>query len=172
MSIIELGALGEFLGSIGVIATLIYLAIQIRANTRATKGNASFQATHSWAESCQRLSELPGELFAPFTTMFKADKTAQDMTPEEYERLRYTFRAIFQKLEGQYYLFKYGLLEPQVWETRSSIGSGMVQGNPLLREWWESDTNPTNYSPEFVNAINDAEPIDAAKLARQPGETS
>ncbi len=32
--IIELGALGEFLGSIGVIATLIYLAIQIRQNTR------------------------------------------------------------------------------------------------------------------------------------------
>ena len=32
MSIIELGALGEFLGSIGVIATLIYLAVQIRVN--------------------------------------------------------------------------------------------------------------------------------------------
>ena len=35
MSIIELGALGEFLGSIGVIATLIYLAIQIRQNTHS-----------------------------------------------------------------------------------------------------------------------------------------
>ncbi len=35
MSIMELGALGEFLGSIGVIATLIYLAIQIRQNTHS-----------------------------------------------------------------------------------------------------------------------------------------
>ena len=35
MSIIELGALGEFLGSIGVVATLIYLAIQIRQNTHS-----------------------------------------------------------------------------------------------------------------------------------------
>ena len=50
MSILELGALGEFFGSIGVIATLIYLAIQIRSNTKTTKANASFQATHSWAE--------------------------------------------------------------------------------------------------------------------------
>ena len=33
MNIMELGALGEFLGSIGVIATLIYLAVQIRQNT-------------------------------------------------------------------------------------------------------------------------------------------
>ncbi len=38
MSIIELGALGEFLGSIGVIATLIYLAIQIRQNTHSLSG--------------------------------------------------------------------------------------------------------------------------------------
>jgi hypothetical protein len=35
MSILELGALGEFLGSIGVIATLVYLSVQIRQNTRS-----------------------------------------------------------------------------------------------------------------------------------------
>lgn len=35
MNIIELGALGEFLGSIAVLATLIYLSVQIRQNTRS-----------------------------------------------------------------------------------------------------------------------------------------
>ena len=35
MNIIELGALGEFLSSIAVIATLVYLAIQIRQNTNS-----------------------------------------------------------------------------------------------------------------------------------------
>ena len=34
MSILELGALGEFLGSIAVLATLVYLSVQIRQNTR------------------------------------------------------------------------------------------------------------------------------------------
>ena len=34
MSIIELGALGEFVGAIAVVVTLAYLAIQIRQNTR------------------------------------------------------------------------------------------------------------------------------------------
>ena len=46
MSIMELGALGEFLGSIGVIATLIYLATQIRQNTKqlhATTSNQEFE---------------------------------------------------------------------------------------------------------------------------------
>ena len=31
----ELGALGEFVGAIAVVATLVYLAVQIRQNTRA-----------------------------------------------------------------------------------------------------------------------------------------
>ncbi len=33
MTIMELGALGELLGAIGVIITLIYLAAQIKQNT-------------------------------------------------------------------------------------------------------------------------------------------
>ncbi len=170
MSILELGALGEFFGSIGVIATLIYLAIQIRSNTRTTKANASFQATHSWAEVTQRLSELPDDQFGPITKLFAADMTADKLTREEYERVRLTCRNFYQRLEGQYYLFKYGLLESGVWEVRSAIGAGMVRANPMLREWWATDTSPLNYSQEFVNVINGASPIEASKLQRAPGE--
>lgn len=35
MTIMELGALGEFLGAIAVFATLVYLAVQVRQNTRS-----------------------------------------------------------------------------------------------------------------------------------------
>ena len=35
MNIMELGALGEFIGSIAVVGTLIYLAVQIRQNTKS-----------------------------------------------------------------------------------------------------------------------------------------
>ncbi len=39
MSLIELGALGEFLGSILVLATLAYLSVQIKQNTRSMDEN-------------------------------------------------------------------------------------------------------------------------------------
>ncbi len=45
MTIFELGALGEFVGSIAVVGTLIYLAIQIRANTHAVH-SAAAQSVH------------------------------------------------------------------------------------------------------------------------------
>jgi hypothetical protein len=37
MTIVELGALGEFFGSIVVVVTLVYLAIQVRQNTAHQK---------------------------------------------------------------------------------------------------------------------------------------
>ena len=39
MSIIELGALGEFLGAIAVVATLAYLAIQVRQSKELLERN-------------------------------------------------------------------------------------------------------------------------------------
>lgn len=40
MSLQDLGSLGELIGAIATIATLIYLAVQIRANTRTTQASA------------------------------------------------------------------------------------------------------------------------------------
>ena len=45
MSIMELGALGEFVASFGVIATLIYLAVQMRQNTKAVRLNTAHAVT-------------------------------------------------------------------------------------------------------------------------------
>lgn len=42
MSLIELGALGEFIGSIAVLATLVYLVFQIRQNTLSIRSQSRF----------------------------------------------------------------------------------------------------------------------------------
>ena len=40
MSILELGALGEFVGALAVVATLIYLTIQVRQSKEAMQENS------------------------------------------------------------------------------------------------------------------------------------
>jgi len=45
MSIAELGALGDIVASFGVIATLIYLALQLRQNTKALRQSTSHAVT-------------------------------------------------------------------------------------------------------------------------------
>jgi len=41
MTLSQLGDLGDFLGGIGVIVTLVYLAVQIRHDTQAVRARIS-----------------------------------------------------------------------------------------------------------------------------------
>ena len=165
MSIQDLGAIGDFVGSIGVIVTLIYLAIQIRANTRATRGSAGFDATHSWANLNETLSGQSDEYLEPFVSLIQNTDLSQ-LTDVQYLRYVLFMRAMFQKLEGQYYLFKYGLLEPALWEQRSSVGKGFIQQD-RFGEWWESEKMIKTFSPEFVQAIEEAPGMDATLINRR-----
>ena len=46
MSINELGSIGEFLGAIAVLVTLLFIAYQVRQNNRALKWQTSLQFAH------------------------------------------------------------------------------------------------------------------------------
>ena len=163
MSIQDLGALGEFVGSLGVIVTLIYLAIQIRSNTRATKASAGFQATHSWADLNEQLTAQPDDILATFVGIYAADFDPDQLNDVQYLRLTLFTRAMFQKLEGQFFLYKFGLLDQSLWQQRSSIGRGVIEV-PHIASWWEGEKRANTFSPEFVQAIEAATPVDATQI--------
>lgn len=58
MTIMELGAIGEFVGAIGVIATLIYLAVQIRQNTRAMNEGRRLALAQTYQMRSDALQEM------------------------------------------------------------------------------------------------------------------
>ena len=57
MSIIELGALGEFVGAIAVVFTLGYLALQLRQNTRMMRANIRQLQTQCQVEVNRLMAE-------------------------------------------------------------------------------------------------------------------
>ncbi len=55
----ELGALGEFVGAIAVVATLVYLALQVRLSSRSTESNAIAQAASDHLANLRSIAENP-----------------------------------------------------------------------------------------------------------------
>jgi hypothetical protein len=51
LSLVDLGNLGEFVAAIGVIVSFIYLAFQIRQNTRSMRANAYQETNASFQEA-------------------------------------------------------------------------------------------------------------------------
>jgi hypothetical protein len=162
-----IGAVGQLVGAAGVIVSIVYLAIQIRANTRTMRARAGFDATHSWAQSNDAWSQLSDEFLAQAARWFDPALRLEQLSDAEYARLSLVFRSVFQKLEGQYYLFRYGLLDAGIWETRSRVGRGIIE-LPALREWWDGELRNETFSAEFVRALTAARADDARGINRRP----
>ena len=58
MTIIELGALGEFVGAIAVVVTLAYLAVQIRQNTRAMEESRRLALAQTYQVRADALQDM------------------------------------------------------------------------------------------------------------------
>jgi hypothetical protein len=152
------GAIGEMIGAAAVVVSILYLSIQIRSNTRATKASAGFEATHSWATSNEQTTQMTDELLEAFNRSFDPEVSQNDFSDIENVRIGAHFRALFQKLEGQYYLYQYGYLAAGLWKKRSSWASGLIQ-LPYYKKWWEAEIQEMVYSDEFIEAILSSAPI-------------
>jgi hypothetical protein len=107
-----LGNLGEFVGAIGVVVSLVYLARQTMQNTASVRA-ASF---NSMIQNSIRLLEhafRDGE-FASFVARAEVDPEA--LTTEERLRWDSYMTAIYRHFGNLVYQYRVGALDRQMWE--------------------------------------------------------
>ena len=124
MTIIELGALGELVGAIGVVLTLWYLAVQIRQNTHGmeeTKRLALAQTYQLRADALQNMlvqaadSQYIGPLITKLTQHgYPEDVTALDrLTADERGRFRQWQIAQQTHWDNMYFQYQQGYLDEE-----------------------------------------------------------
>jgi len=116
MTLIELGAVGEFLGSFAVLATLVYLSMQIRQNTRAmdeSKKLALAQTYQMRADALQMMlvhaadSEHIGPIITKLTTAGYPEKIGGLDSLSVGERGRFRQWQIAQQTHWDNMFFQY-----------------------------------------------------------------
>jgi len=99
------GAIAEILGAIAVIATLGYLAIQIRENTRSTTASIYQSAMDGCVELNRTLSEVDvGELY------FKATTNLESLSEVELYRAMNLHRMWLAHVYKLFRLYERGVL--------------------------------------------------------------
>ncbi len=154
-----IGAIGEVVGAIAVVVSIIYLAVQIRSNTKTMRANAGFEATHSWANSNEAMGHFSDDQLMTIMRTFDSTESWEDFSEIERVRVSVSFRALFQKLEGQYYLYRYKTLDEGIWKNRAMFAAGLLQ-KPFFETWWKIEKDQRVYSEEFVEALESTQPID------------
>ena len=132
MDIMELGALGEFLGAIGVMATLIYLAVQIKQNTHSMNESRKLALAQTYQMRADALQSMLVQSAASTTIgplLVKLTSLGYPTDPGALERISREERGVFKQWQiaqkthwdNMYYQYQQGFLDPEYYEDEFKV---------------------------------------------------
>lgn len=155
MSIQDWGAIGEIVGALAVVASLIYLAMQIRQNTRQISLSlesaklAAFERTVETSNHAREVLITNPEVADLF---LKGLSDYGNLPPSDKFRCNMLFRNVLSGFQGSYIRqLTMGADPEQLEGIRKALDT--LLKNPGIRQWLGEVE--TDWRPEFANFVAD-----------------
>jgi hypothetical protein len=146
MTILELGAIGEFVGSLAVIATLVYLALQIRQNTASNRVAAKLETTRQYADYIDFLLLNQG-----FLELNMKGMSGEELSPDESMRFFMMLSKAFWYFASMHYQYRMGAMSADEW-VQSASTIERYCSSPAVRHWWQDERQ--RYGLEFGRYVD------------------
>lgn len=149
MSIMEWGALGEIIGAIAVVVTLIYLARQIRLNTQSLRAAAKHNATRAQLDYFDTLLHDP-ELRRTYR---RGLKDFQELDAESRDVFGMLMYKSFFTFSEAYYQYRHAHFDEAQWlESREAIDWHLARSG--ARAWWH-DPRRRRFPDDFTRMVEE-----------------
>ena len=153
-----IGAIGETIGALAVVATLFYVAVQLREAKKATNRNSeiTLAATYqSRAEASQKMmiNVADSEYVAPLLARIREGGgftgfPIEDLSEVEKGRIRAFSQAMRIALDNQHYQFERGFLDQEYYK------SSVLPSIASMIEIWDA-VDGTPLRPSFENLVDE-----------------
>ncbi|MGK0223150.1 MAG: hypothetical protein ACI9ON_002393 [Limisphaerales bacterium] len=127
------GAVAELLGALGVIASLIYLAQQIRHNSKIVQGSTE-QAVADSAQA-RLLTAASSESLAEVMSKLRAGEF-ETLTETQSRQAFYYRHAQFRGYENVFFQHRDGLAAGRTWDNYAKLVRRQFDSEQDLRDWW------------------------------------
>ncbi len=147
MTLSELGALGELIGGVAVVVSLVYLATQIRDSTRAARASRA-QAVLSESQAFVRVIAAD----TPSARVFRLGLADSGELSED-ERAQFTAQLMmmFRNFENMFFQFQLHDRDDLAWQSCVASMEQFV-GLPGSQKFWSDRSG--NYAPEFRKVVD------------------
>ena len=139
----DLGNIGEFLGGIGVVVTLAYLAIQIRKNTQSVRS----ASLHSISTSISEFMDKIAQDSALTKLWFDGLSGTVQLSEADAQRLGLLLMSLVRRWENAFHQSRAGMLESASWSGMRE-GLTFVFSSPGAQAWWKGAR--ALFSADFV----------------------
>ncbi|MCX2983117.1 hypothetical protein EYC98_19825 [Halieaceae bacterium IMCC14734] len=169
MTLEDLGNIGDFLGGIGVVLTLLYLALQIRQNTKQLKADTLAAETIAIEGTTSDIARWIGEIVENRDLAELWSRGLLDIDQlDETDRLRFDYLGV-QLLQAWQTVFRRckQVDDPDLWVMTLRYFK-MYFRNPGFQSLWASSR--MLLVPDFVAAIEEAVVKPKSRLTSQGSE--
>ena len=146
-----IGAIAELLGAIGVIASLIYLATQIRQSREQMRA-ATYQQLHEYIG--ESVNSLPGPEME--LVRLGSDDFHSLNEQDAWRYGQWAIRLVI-SMEDAHYQHRIGMLDAERWRVyRSALQGFFSQAG--FHQWWKANpelAQSNMLSPEFVALVEE-----------------
>ena len=148
MDIQDLGAIGELIGGVAVIASVIYLAIQIR------HGISGYQS-HAVIEITQHFSRLQLEIAANdiLLDVWTRAEAREPLTRTDQRRVISVVSSYFIGFENLFTQCQSKVMSMEAFDARKPMIANMLTYTGIF-EWWDT-TCRHQFPPAFVTEVDD-----------------
>ncbi|MEZ5572245.1 MAG: hypothetical protein R3E64_09490 [Halioglobus sp.] len=137
-----IGSVGDAIGGVGVVLTLLYLAHQTRQNTRAVRA-ASFQQV---ADSLSDVSMTVVQDPSLVSLLMRVNSDAASLSEEDTARYGYFLLATVRRIESLFFHAAQGTIESHSWYgTQQTLH--FIFGKEIARQWWAE--NAVRFNADF-----------------------
>jgi hypothetical protein len=141
-----LAAIGELVSAIGVLISLVYLAVQIRQNTKSVRASAYHDASSEWLAFT---AQLAGD--AELAELYHRGRVApRELTPEQTRRFDLLMDTNFGRTENVFLQYRLGFLPESNQDRFAAILRAQFQTEGV-REYWRR--RRSLYTAEFVEYL-------------------
>ena len=157
-----LANIGEIIGAVTVVLSLIYVAVQIRQSTQA-------QRTENYSRALDRLAAMQSSLSQDdkFSLIFsKGVLDTTNLTSQERLRFTWSLYEAFGAFEFMFHASKTDAIPEEVWRRWSAAVAWWLTF-PGVQNWWASRPIPfTESFTLFVESLLEDNPTDADSSQR------
>lgn len=158
MTLTDLANLGQLIGGIAVVASLLFVGFQIRQNTKANRASTLQMNADYWLHYLTSLADpAMSEVYA------KGAMGSEGLDGPQFGRFFLICRATFMGCENQHHQYLAGLLDEDAYRGYEATIREQIVAFPGIRAMWELVKH--TYSPEFV-AFLDEQIADAPERDR------
>ena len=143
MDLDSLANIGEFVGGMGVILSLIYLAVQVRGNTRSQRNDIEARALERLGSMQREMSSNPDLNKVHMRGLIDV----KSLKPAERVQFTWWLTEFFSAMEFLYVQHEQGNVSEAIWQRWVETYKWWMTF-PGVREWWKG--KPTPFSSKFT----------------------